>query len=92
MDPLCGGTRAIRFAAMGNWAESIRYNPLGLLCFLGFLALIGRAVMGFLTHRWYTFSLTWTRTRGWTAAAVVLRLLIALDIRQQSIAPLLMAR
>ena len=29
MDPLCGGTRAVRLATLGGWADAWGYNPLG---------------------------------------------------------------
>lgn len=92
MDPLCGGTRAVRLAAMGDIRESLTYNPLGLLALLAFAALVMRAVVGLVTHRWYSIAIGWTRWRAWIASLIVIGLLVVLEIRQQSIAPLLMAR
>jgi hypothetical protein len=28
MDPLCGGTRALRFTLLGRWHDAWRYDPL----------------------------------------------------------------
>ena len=35
MDPLCGGTRAARYAAQGQLAEAWTYNPLGIVTVYG---------------------------------------------------------
>lgn len=90
MDPLCGGTRSVRLAAMGRWGESWAFNPLGIPVLLLFIALLVRAAVGFTTHRWYAVAIGWTRRRRLAATAVVIILLVLLEIRQQSIAPLLM--
>ncbi len=92
MDPLCGGTRAVRLAAMGNVSESLVYNPLGVVVLLAFVAMVVRAAVGLATHRWYSVGIGWTRRRAWIASLIVIGLVVALEIRQQSIAPLLMAR
>lgn len=92
MDPLCGGTRALRLAALGQWGQSWMYNPLGIPVLLGFAALVARAIAGGATGRWYAVGIGWTTTRIWTATTGAVVLLIALEVRQQSIAELLMAR
>ncbi|MFE6649762.1 DUF2752 domain-containing protein, partial [Nocardioides sp. NPDC057772] len=35
MDPLCGGTRAARYAAQGNLVQAWRYNSLSILIVAG---------------------------------------------------------
>jgi len=92
MTPGCGGTRSIRLAAMGQWGTSITYNPLGVPLLMLFIAMLVRAAIGVTTHRWYTVSFSWTRRRVWTTVAVAVVLIILLEARQQSIAPLLMQR
>ena len=49
MDPLCGGTRSVRLAAMGSWSESWRYNPVGVPLILGAAGMVVRAVVGWAT-------------------------------------------
>lgn len=92
MDPLCGGTRALRLATQGHWAQSWAYNPLGIPVLIGFVTLVLRAAVGLVTDRWYTLRVGWTRRRAWIAIAVILALTVALEARQQSIATLLMGR
>lgn len=91
MDPLCGGTRAARYAAAGNWPQAWRYNPLGLFAVLASGAATLRAVLGVARRRWLTVSVTWTPRRARTVAVVMVALLAALDVRQQTHAALLMA-
>jgi hypothetical protein len=91
MDPLCGGTRAARYAAQGNLVEAWRYNPLSILIVWGAGLAILRAAVGFLTRRWITLSLAWTPVRRRWAVAIVVGLLVLLEIRQQMRADLLMA-
>lgn len=92
MDPLCGGTRALRRAAQGQWARSWEFNPVGIPVLVVFVTLVLRAAVGRVTHRWYTLRVGWTRRRAWIAIAVVLSATVALELRQQSIATLLMGR
>ena len=37
MDPLCGGTRAARYAAQGRFEDAWTYNPLGIVAVYGAL-------------------------------------------------------
>ncbi len=90
MDPLCGGTRAARYTAQGEWALAWKYNPLGIFTVLAAGAVTARAAIGLTARRWLTLSFGWTPRRGKVAAAVLLLLLIALEIRQQLRADLLM--
>lgn len=91
MDPLCGGTRAARYTARGEWALAWRYNPLGILVVLAAAAAAVRAVVGVVTRQWVTITVAWTprRRRVVTVAAVVV--LGALTVRQQLRAELLIA-
>jgi len=90
MDPLCGATRAVRSAAMGDWSASWRYNPVGVPLVLGATLFVLRAAVGSLTGRWVrihvSWSLVWRRAR-WLVIAV---LLVALEVDQQSHASLLL--
>lgn len=88
MDPLCGGTRAVRYAARGQWALSWAYSPLGIPLVLGAGAVLVRAALGLVSGLWLTLTLG-SRSRrpvAWVAAA----LFVALGLRQQLIAPLLL--
>jgi len=86
MDPLCGATRAVRYAFRGEWALSWRYNPLGIPLAMGGVVFLVRAAVGFVTHRWVTVQIRWSR---WMFLAVGFPV-VALGIRQQAIAELLM--
>ncbi len=91
MDPFCGGTRAARYAALGEWGRAWTYNPLGVFTVVGVAGLTLRAAVGLATRRWVSLSVVWS-VRGRRAAELVaLLLLIALQARQQSRADLLMA-
>lgn len=91
MDPLCGGTRAARYTTQGEWALAWKYNPLGILTVLGAAAVTARSLVGLLTRRWLNLSFSWTPRRRRLAIAVILVLLVALEVRQQLRADLLMA-
>jgi hypothetical protein len=90
MDPLCGGTRAARYTAMGRWGEAWRYNPLGIATVLVVSLLLLRGATGIMTGRWLTAHITWTRRARRIAIAAAVILLILLEIRQQGRADLLM--
>lgn len=90
MDPLCGGTRAAAYTARGEWALAWRYNPLGILAALAATAAVLRAVVGLLTRRWVTVA--WTPRRVRTVAVTATVLLVALTVRRQMRADLLIAR
>jgi len=84
MDPFCGGTRATRFAARGQFGRAWTYNPLGIVVILGAAVLLVRAMVGVVYRRWLTVDLRLgPRGRRFVIALVVL-LVIALEIRQQS--------
>lgn len=91
MDPLCGGTRAAYYTMTGHWALAWKYNPLGIAA-VG-VALLGtiRAGVGLLSRKWLTINITWTPRRARIAAVVTVALLVALEVRQQLHAALLIA-
>lgn len=91
MDPLCGGTRATRYAAQGEFAESWRYNPLGLFVVAGASLLIVRLAIGLLVGRWMDFRLDASpMLRRWVIL-IAFVLVVVLEVRQQGRADLLMA-
>jgi hypothetical protein len=92
MDPLCGGTRAVRLAARGQWVESWRYNPIGVPLVAGAALLLMRAGVGLATRRWLTIDLHLTRVRLRAAGVIAVLLLIALELNQQAHAELLLTR
>lgn len=92
MDPLCGGTRAARFTMMGDLGQAWRYNPLGIIVVMGAALAIARAGYGAVTHRWLT--LEWSALPPLTKRivfAVGVLALVALEVRQQGRAEMLMA-
>lgn len=91
MDPLCGGTRAARYTMLGRWDLAWRYNPLGLVAVLGAGLMVLRAGIGVVSRRWWTPVLGPTPgVRRLLLVALALGV-VALEIRQQLLAPLLMA-
>ena len=91
MDPFCGGTRAARYTALGEWGLAWKYNPLGIVTVVAVGLLVLRASVGGLTRRWIALDIAWTRRGRWVAVTVAVLLVIALEIRQQGRAELLMA-
>ena len=91
MDPLCGGTRAARFAARGQIGEAWRYNPLSLVIVISAILLVVRSSAGLATRRWINIQLRWTARRRLWVIAVVVTLLALLEVRQQGRADLLSA-
>ena len=91
MDPLCGGTRAARYAAQGDLGEAWRYNPLSIVIVYGAALAIVRAGVGFASRRWVTLITEWTPARRRWVIAIVVALVVLLEIRQQLRADLLMA-
>jgi len=92
MDPLCGGTRSVRLAAMGEWSKSWRYNPVGVPLVVGGVGLVLRAAVGSLTGRWVQIHVRLTpvwRRVWWLVIAVAL---VALEVDQQFHAALLLSR
>lgn len=92
MDPLCGGTRAVRLAAMGDWSGSWRYNPLGVPLVLGGTFFVLRAAVGSLTGRWVQIHVSWTPVWRRARWLVIAALIVALEVDQQFHASLLLSR
>jgi hypothetical protein len=90
MDPFCGGTRAARYTALGQWGLAWKYNPLGIATVVAVVLLSVRATIGWLTGRWLTMTVSWSRRGFWVAAVIATALLVVLEIRQQGRADLLM--
>ncbi len=90
MDPLCGGTRAVRLAVRGEWSASWMYNPLGIPLMLACAGLVARAGVGLVSGRWVTLHVNWTRRGKLIAAVIIAMLIVALEMNQQAHAELLM--
>lgn len=90
MDPLCGGTRAVRLAARGQWADSWTYNPIGIPLVLGATVILARGALGWATGRWVTLHVTLSarQRRGLKVLAAVG--VVALGVNQQAHAALLL--
>jgi hypothetical protein len=84
IDPRCGGTRSVRLAVLGQWADSWRYNPLGLPFMLGAELLLLRAVVGWISCRWLTPMIRWTSRRRRAAWVVSGVLLVLMEINQHA--------
>lgn len=91
MDPLCGGSRAARYTARGDWSMAWRYNPLGIVVVVGSAVLIVRAVVGTLLSRWLMVTAVWTPARRRAVIAIGSLLFGWLAVRQQLRADLLIA-
>lgn len=79
MCPFCGATRAVRFAMLGEWGQSLRYNPIGVPLVLGAGLVVVRSAVGAATRRWLTVQVHWSRP----LVVVVLAALLALWVNQQ---------
>lgn len=90
MDPFCGGTRAARYTALGEWDQAWRYNPLGILTVVSVGLIALRAAAGLLTRRWLTLDVQWSARGRRLAVGLIVVLAIALEVRQQGHAELLM--
>ena len=90
MDPLCGGTRAARLTAQGHLPEAWRYNPLGILATVAAALAVARLAVGVVMRRWLNVRVAWTPRRIRLALAVLAIATVALEIRQQGRADLLL--
>lgn len=90
MDPFCGGTRAARLTAQGNLVEAWTYNPLGIAATVAAAAAAVRMAAGLVTGRWLNLNVAWTPRVVRIAVVVAVVLLVALELRQQGRADLLM--
>ncbi len=85
MDPLCGMTRAVRFAARGQLGSAWRYNP-GAFLLAGFVLVgVPRILAGAVLGRWWAVRLG--PKRLWIAIGIVA--VVALEVNQQLHATLL---
>jgi hypothetical protein len=87
MDPACGMTRAARALARADLATAWRYNPGSLALGVAVSAVLARAIAGLASGRWLMLHIE-VRRRWLIVAAAAL---VALAIRQQRIASLLIA-
>ena len=92
MDPLCGGTRAARYTMLGQWRAAWRYNPLGVAAVLGAGLMVLRGSVGAVSGRWWTPAVVLAPGVRRLLTTALLLGLVALEIRQQLLAPLLLAR
>ena len=89
MDPLCGGTRSVRLAALGQWAAAWRYNPAGVPLLILAGSVLVRATAGWTSGRWLTVRVNWTPSRRRAAWLICGFLLVLLEVNQQLHATLL---
>jgi hypothetical protein len=92
MDPLCGGTRAARLTMHGDLRKAWRYNPLGIAAVVAAFTVTGRAVLGIVSGRWIDVHIRSTKTATRVACTLAAAAFVALWIRQQHIADLLVAQ
>jgi hypothetical protein len=90
MDPLCGGTRSARLTMLGEFSEAWRYNPLGILAVLAALVVSLRAVLGLVSGRWLNVQVRLSRAAACGLLLVGVGLFVAMAVRQQQLADLLM--
>lgn len=91
MMPTCGGTRAARLFAQGDLGGAWEYNPLGIAAVVGAVAMVARAMVGWVSGRWWTLEFATSRWGARLLWVLVVVMVAPLWARQQSIAPLLMA-
>lgn len=85
MGPLCGGTRGLRFALLGEWGQAWGYNPLSVILVVGAVGCLVRHLVGWCSGRWLTVHLRW----GPVTIGLLVLAIIALGINQQLHADLL---
>jgi hypothetical protein len=88
MDPLCGGTRGVRYALRGELGLAWRYNPLSIVVVAAALAGVARHAYGSATGRWLGVRVP----RTWPVIAAGAVLLVALKVNEQAHADLLGTR
>jgi len=86
MDPLCGMTRAVRFLALGDVGNAIRYNPASALLAILTVGILVRAAIGAWSGRWLIVHVQRSRS----VLALSMFLIAAIWINQQAHATLLM--
>lgn len=88
MDPFCGGTRAMYLLTTGDVAGAAHYNPIVSPLAASVVLLLARAAIGWTTRRW--IDMTLTRTGRRLLLAALLLGVVALGVRQQLYADMLM--
>jgi hypothetical protein len=88
MDPLCGATRGVRLAFLGDLPGAWRYNPAATPLAAGAVVMLARGLLGWVTGRWINVDVRWTPT----TRMVIGVLILALWVNQQWNAPLLLTR
>lgn len=91
MSPTCGGTRAARHTALGELGLAWAYNPLGIVAVAGAALATARAALGWTAGRWANVGIAWTPRRKRVAIIALVVLVVALGVRQQLRADLLMS-
>jgi hypothetical protein len=86
MDPFCGATRSVYLTMRGQWENALRYNPGAPLLLLVAAGLVVRGAVGWWTGRWI-----YARMPRRAVVAAAMTVGIALAVRQQSNAALLIA-
>ena len=71
MDPLCGMTRAVRFAARGDLRDAFGYNPGVFVLIAVAVAMVARTVLGRTTGRWIEITIVRPRFVRIAAATFV---------------------
>lgn len=61
MDPLCGGTRAARFAVQGKFAQAWTYNELGIAAVGLALTIVVRSAVGIAPGSWIKLQVALSR-------------------------------
>lgn len=86
MSPTCGMSRGVMWITRGNIALAFEYNPASLLALPAGLVALVRAVFGRFTGRWPNFFFR----RNWWMLGLLVAAAVALTVRQQLHAELLM--
>lgn len=85
MGPLCGMTRSVTRASVGDLTGAWRYNPGGVVLVVGAWGAVVRTVVGRATGRWINVRLLVTALGWW----VIVLMLAGLTVNQQLHADLL---
>jgi hypothetical protein len=88
MDPFCGGTRAAFLLMSRQFGAAATYNPIVFPLAVGAVVMVVRACVGWISGRWLDLRVSAGARRVLVTLCVVA--LVALEIRQQLHAPLLM--
>jgi hypothetical protein len=78
MCPLCGGTRGVYLTSHGEVGQALRYNPASPVLVAAALVLLIRAIIGWLSGRWFVIAVP---RRIWIPVGAVA--VLALWVNQQ---------